>query len=207
MATMLAAVLVGAAAGGSGDAMMGGIALGQGIAMQQLINFTRSEESEADRVGIGYLAECRLRHRARMPAFFEEMGRRMRASATAVRWTCCARTRSRASASPRRAPAPRSTSAARSPNRNLYRWMRERVRVLSADPSPTMTAYYARLRDRRALSDAERYGEALAQLRQNQPAGAVGDAALAAGRLSGDDDAVRRARRGAAWPPASRTKR
>jgi predicted Zn-dependent protease len=52
---------------------------------------------------------------------------------------------------------------------NLYRWMRERLRVLSADPSTNMTAYYGRLRDRRALSDAERYGEALAQLRENQP--------------------------------------
>jgi predicted Zn-dependent protease len=56
---------------------------------------------------------------------------------------------------------------------NQYRWMRERLRVLSADPSTKMTAYYGRLRDRRALSDAERYGEALAQLRESQPVPAV----------------------------------
>jgi predicted Zn-dependent protease len=72
---MLAAILVGAAAGGDGQAMMGGIAMGQGMALQQSMNFTRMEEAEADRVGIGYLADAGF-NAAAMPAFFEEMARR-----------------------------------------------------------------------------------------------------------------------------------
>ena len=55
-AAMLAAILIGAAAGADGQAIEGAIAMSQGIAMQQIINFTRSEEAEADRVGIGLLA-------------------------------------------------------------------------------------------------------------------------------------------------------
>ena len=41
---------------GSPDVTPGLVALAQGAAMQQQINFTRMEEHEADRVGIGYLA-------------------------------------------------------------------------------------------------------------------------------------------------------
>ena len=55
IAAMLGAVLIGAITG-SGDAIPGLIAMSQGAAMQQQINFTRMEEQEADRVGIGYLA-------------------------------------------------------------------------------------------------------------------------------------------------------
>ncbi len=74
MAAVLAAVLVGAATG-SGDATMGAIAMAQGAAAQQQINFTRSNEYEADRVGIGYLAAAGFEPRA-MPDFFDTMGRR-----------------------------------------------------------------------------------------------------------------------------------
>ena len=171
IATMLAAVLVGAAAGGSGDAMMGGIALGQGIAMQQVMNFTRSEEAEADRVGIGYLASASF-NTAAMPAFFEKMGRQEGVSDSSPLDLLRSHpvTRERVAETRARAAQYVGNKVTES---NLYRWMRERVRVLSADPATNMTAYYGRLRDRRTLSDAERYGEALAQLRQNQPAGAV----------------------------------
>jgi predicted Zn-dependent protease len=170
MATMLAAILVGAA-GGNGQAMMGGLALGQGIALQQVMNFTRSEEAEADRVGIGYLASAGF-NTAAMPAFFEEMGRREGVSDNGpldllrshpVTRERIAETRTRAA----------QYAGGKVTESNLYRWMRERVRVESADAAANMTVYYARLRDRRPLSDAERYGEALAQLRQHQPAEAV----------------------------------
>jgi beta-barrel assembly-enhancing protease len=50
----------------------------------------------------------------------------------------------------------------------LFQWMRERLRVLVAPGDKDMTVYYAQLRDRRALTDPERYGEALAQTRANQ---------------------------------------
>jgi predicted Zn-dependent protease len=171
VAAMLAAVLVGAASGGGGNAMMGGIALGQSIAMQQVMNFTRSEEAEADRVGIGYLANAGF-NTAAMPAFFEEMGRREGISDSGpldllrshpVTRERIAETRARAA----------QYAGGKVTESNLYRWMRERLRVVAADTATNTTVYYSRLRDRRTLSDAERYGEALAQLRQGQPATAV----------------------------------
>ena len=54
-AAILAAILIGAI-GGGGRRMEGAIAAAQGLAVQQQINFTRDNEYEADRVGIGFLA-------------------------------------------------------------------------------------------------------------------------------------------------------
>src|SRR5690606_39132668 len=73
LAGMLGAVLVGAATGNA-DAIPGILAIGQGTAMQQQINFTRMEEHEADRVGIGYLAAAGFDPNG-MAAFFETMMR------------------------------------------------------------------------------------------------------------------------------------
>lgn len=56
MAAMLGALLIGALGGGGGDAMVGGMVAAQGLAAQSQIDFSRSEEEEADRVGITYLA-------------------------------------------------------------------------------------------------------------------------------------------------------
>ena len=55
-ATILGAILIGVLAGGSGQAMEGMVAAAEGAAIQQQINFTRAQEYEADRVGIGFLA-------------------------------------------------------------------------------------------------------------------------------------------------------
>src|SRR5689334_19862077 len=74
VAAILAAILVGAATGSS-DATMGGVAMAQGAAMQQQINFTRANENEADRVGMGFLAAAGFDPYG-MPDFFETMGRR-----------------------------------------------------------------------------------------------------------------------------------
>jgi beta-barrel assembly-enhancing protease len=74
-AAILAAILIGAASGGGGDVMAGAIAAAQSAAAQQQINFTRANEYEADRVGIGFLASAGFDPTA-MPAFFETMGRR-----------------------------------------------------------------------------------------------------------------------------------
>ena len=62
-------------AGGGGDAMQGAIAIAQGAAAQQQVNFTRANEYEADRVGIGFLAAAGFDPQA-MPSFFETMCRR-----------------------------------------------------------------------------------------------------------------------------------
>jgi len=56
LAAMLGTILLGALGGGGGQAIEGGIMASQGLAAQQQIDFTRSEEEEADRVGMQYLA-------------------------------------------------------------------------------------------------------------------------------------------------------
>ena len=72
-ALMLGAMILGAA-GGSGDAVQAGIAVAQGTAAQQQINFTRSNEYEADRIGIRALAEAGFDPNG-MASFFEVMSR------------------------------------------------------------------------------------------------------------------------------------
>src|SRR3954471_735519 len=74
LAAILASILLGAATGSS-DAALGGISMAQGAAMQQQINFTRGNESEADRVGMGFLAAAGFDPYG-MPDFFETIGRR-----------------------------------------------------------------------------------------------------------------------------------
>jgi len=72
-AAMLGAILLGAV-GGSGDVITGAIATAQGIAAQQQINFTRANEYEADRVGVGVLAAAGFDPMG-MPDFFETLAR------------------------------------------------------------------------------------------------------------------------------------
>ncbi len=74
MATMIAAVLLGAATDSS-DAVQGAIMAGQAGAMQRQINFTRANEREADRIGIETLASAGFDPSA-MATFFEKLGRR-----------------------------------------------------------------------------------------------------------------------------------
>ncbi|MFT3905328.1 MAG: M48 family metalloprotease [Steroidobacteraceae bacterium] len=164
-AALLAALLIGAATGAGGDAMMGAVAMSQGMAMQQSINFTRSEEAEADRVGITLLAGAGFDTTA-MANFFETMGRSEGVSDAGpldllrshpVTRERIAEARARAAQYPRVQPAD-------SPS---YELMRERVRVLSATASSPATRYYAALQKQRKLSTAERYGQALAELQEN----------------------------------------
>lgn len=78
-AVLLAALALGAAAGGSvGLAAAIG---GQAALLQDQINFTRGNEQEADRVGMQLLAKSDFDPRA-MPSFFERMGRSGQAYAT-----------------------------------------------------------------------------------------------------------------------------
>ncbi|MDE2218778.1 MAG: M48 family metalloprotease [Gammaproteobacteria bacterium] len=171
-AAMLAAVLIGAASGAGGQAMEGAIAMSQGIALQQSMNFTRGEEEEADRVGIGLLAGAGFNTMA-MADFFESMGRREGLSELAGPLDMLRNhpvTRDRIAEARTRA-----AQFAKNPVNEsiLYPWMRERLRVLVAPADRDMTVYYAQLRDRRPLTDPERYGEALAQTRANQAGAAA----------------------------------
>ena len=76
---LLASIILGATVGG--DAAMAAAATGQAALIQNQINFTRSNEKEADRVGINTLAEANFDTHA-MPIFFERMGRKNRAYAS-----------------------------------------------------------------------------------------------------------------------------
>ena len=76
IAALLAAIAV-AAAGGNSDAVGGTLMLGSGLMAQDQINFTRSQEYEADRVGIEYLHNADF-DPSGMVSFFETMQRRQR---------------------------------------------------------------------------------------------------------------------------------
>ncbi|MEJ2299172.1 MAG: M48 family metalloprotease [Woeseiaceae bacterium] len=77
-AMMLGAIIM-AAAGGSGDAVQGAMAVAQGTALQQQINFTRANEYEADRVGIAALADAGFDPYG-MASFFDILGRQQTAA-------------------------------------------------------------------------------------------------------------------------------
>lgn len=78
-AILLASVILGATVGG--DAAIAAAATGQAALIQNQINFTRSNEKEADRLGINTLAAANFDTHA-MPVFFERMGRKNRAYAS-----------------------------------------------------------------------------------------------------------------------------
>jgi len=167
-AAMLAAVLLGAASGAGGGAMEGAIAMSQGVALQQSMNFTRNEEIEADRIGIGLLGEAGFNAQA-MANFFDSMGRQHSLEETAGPFDMLRNhpvTRDRIAEARTRA-----AQYAHNPVNEsiLYDWMKERLRVLVAPTNKDMTVFYAQKRERRPLSDAERYGEALAQMRAGKP--------------------------------------
>jgi len=164
MATILAAILVGAATGSS-DAAMGGISMAQGAAMQQSINFTRSNENEADRVGMGFLSAAGFDPYG-MPDFFETMGRRAGLSASSSRNAIpeilqshpittnrIAESRSRAAFYKDLKPTAESVS---------YSLTRERLRVLTTPPDQNVRRYYEDRRKNQDQTVGERYGEALA---------------------------------------------
>jgi predicted Zn-dependent protease len=171
-AALLAAILVGAVGGVSSDVTMGTMAAAQGMAAQAGINYTRENEYEADRIGIGVLAAAGYDPHA-MPAFFDTMFRRTQLGpdhvpemlrthpVTSAR---IAESKDRANQYPPVAPA----------NSVSYELIRERVRVLSAPPGTDMREYYAALGKNEAdLSPAQEYGRALAAMIAGQPRDAI----------------------------------
>lgn len=160
-AALLAAILIGMATGSS-DAAQAGIAIAQGTAMQQQINFTRANEYEADRIGIGLLASAGFDPNA-MPDFFETLGRRTGLAGIGVPELLRTHpvTSNRIAESRDRAAQLRPAIAVQT---QTWSFFRERVRVLGGPMQGDLRGYYAALADTRALSPAQRYGEALAQL-------------------------------------------
>jgi predicted Zn-dependent protease len=170
-AAVLAAILIGAA-GGSSDATMGAITAAQNMAAQAGINFTRENEYEADRIGIGVLAAAGFDPNA-MPAFFDTMFRRTQLAPDRVPELLRTHpvTSNRIAESKDRAlQYPPVT-----PKDSLsYSLMKERIRVLLVSRSGDPREYYKAIGQNEAdLTLAQVYGRALAQLYGGDAPGAV----------------------------------
>ena len=163
MAAMLAALVLGAASDMSSDAMQGVITASQALAAQRQINFTRSNEHEADRVGIELLSGAGFDPHG-MSSFFEKLGRRYGGSSQYVPELLqthpvtserVAEARDRA----RQLPATSHTSSL------TYALTKSRLVALNAaTPEAALAAFRSK-----ADSDApeDRYGLALASMRMS----------------------------------------
>ncbi len=169
-AAMLAAILIGAA--GGGDAAMAGVAAAQSLSIQQRISFTRANETEADRVGLGILARSGFDPQG-MPAYFETMSRHAGGSETnipemlrthPVTSTRIAETKERAA----------QLDVKPEPDSMSYALTRERLRVLSTPPGEDAREYYAAIIGNEPdATSAQVYGRALALMLSGQAAKAV----------------------------------
>ena len=161
-AVMLGAIIV-AAAGGGGDAVQGAVAVAQGTAVQQRINFTRSNEYEADRIGIAALAEAGFDPYG-MASFFEVLSRMQTTSPEMrapeflrthpVTTARIAEARSRARAYP----------AVHSEDSKSYGIARMRT-IVSRFDTPEEAVAHFEVRDYDNESEIERYGRAVAYQR------------------------------------------
>ncbi len=160
-AIMLGAMLAGAA-GAGGDAIQGAIAVAQGTAAQQQINFTRSNEYEADRIGISALADSGF-DPGGMASFFEVISRTTRPVESRipeflrshpVSTARIAEARNRARAYPK---------VQRDDTRN-YGIARARLMANGQETDEDAVALFE-TRDYEQQSDAAKYGRAVAYLR------------------------------------------
>ena len=160
-AAVLAAILIGVTTGMPADVLLGTVTAAQGLAAQQQISFTRTNESEADRVGMTILANSGFDPNG-MPAFFWTLQQRYGAASAAipdllrthpVTTERIAETRDRADQYERRIVAD-STS---------YGLIRERMRVQSLPPESNFRDLYADAANADLpSSDARHYGRAIA---------------------------------------------
>ena len=163
LAAMLAALVLGAASDMSSDAMTGVVTASQALAQQRQINFTRSNEHEADRVGIELLSGAGFDPYG-MSSFFEKLGRRYGGSSQYVPELLQTHpvTSDRVAEARDRARQLPSISHASS---LTYTLTKARLVALNA---ATPEAAFAAFRDKRD-SDApeDRYGLALASMRMS----------------------------------------
>ena len=160
MAIMLGAILA-AVAGADGDAVQGAIAVAQGTAAQQQINFTRSNEYEADRVGIEALASAGFDPQG-MASFFEVISR----SNTPMEYRTPEFLRTHPVSSARIAESrnrARSYPAVHTNDTVNYGIARARILVASQDTPEEAVRYFER-EPYEYQSDVERYGRAIAYL-------------------------------------------
>ena len=210
----------------SGDAGMAAIASIQGLALQRQIDYTRSNESEADRIGMRTLARSGYDVDA-MASMFERMQAvsrvnqgtererlpdylrthpvtttriseaRQRAEQYAGRNSVVATTSTPDTVLTERIKVPDGNVAAPAPGRPsnpllpvnlqmpsmhpgagdpvIFGWARERMRVLSANTTRQAINEYEAMRRAEPLTDAQRYGLALARMRAGEAARAANE--------------------------------
>jgi len=160
-AAMLAAILVGAAAGSS-DAAMAGIAAAQTLSLQQQMTFSRANEIEADRVGMGVLAQSGFDPEG-MPSFFDTMSRRAGGNESQIPAIVRSHpiTTERIAESKSRAV---QYSSPRYVDSVGYTLTRERLRVLMTPAGENAAQYYEAVTKRNAdtPATARTYGQAVA---------------------------------------------
>lgn len=161
-AIMLGAVLAGVAGAGS-DVLQAGIAVAQGTAAQQQINFTRANEYEADRIGIAALADAGFDPYG-MASFFEVMSRQTTTAPDErapefllthpVSTARIAEARNRA----------RSYPLVRSDDSISYNIAKTRLTIARMDTANEAVAYFEK-RSFENQNDTERYGRSQAYFR------------------------------------------
>ena len=202
---MLGAIVVAQSAGGnsSDDAAQAAMVSAMGLMQQRQIDYTRSNEHEADRLGIQSLARTGYDPMA-IADFFGKLQQRSRANGAnyygteapeflmthPVTITRISEAKDRARLIAGTAP---STLAAPSTSNNpllpqglqvggaalkyggtgRFELARERLRALSADTARDAVQEYERLAKTSKLDTAQRYGKAIAHLRANEPAPAI----------------------------------
>lgn len=205
---MLGAIAVAQSAGGnsSDDAAMAAMASAQGLLAQRQIDYTRSNEAEADRLGIQTLARSGY-----APAAMASMFTRMQAVSRVnkggdrertpdylrthpVTTTRISESKARAETLAAERPAiragsdivaenplipsslrPRAGASAPTTDTQPFQWARERIRVFSANTPDDAIREYERMRDAGKLNDAQRYGLAVARLRNGDYAKAAAE--------------------------------
>jgi len=171
-AAMLAAIILGAAAHGNPDGMEGAVLAAQSAAIQHQINYTRSQEFEADRIGIGTMAAAGYDPLG-MATMFDELNKNSPAPdrVKAVEFLIdhplnaerVAEARNRAE----------QIGRIRHEDTLSYLLMRERLRSLVGNPE-SARQYYANVKKNGGSLDIEqRYGNAVADIAARVPGAAI----------------------------------
>ncbi len=203
MLAMLGAIIAAQQAGGtsSGDATQAAVLGGMGLLQQRQIDYTRDNESEADRIGIRAMARGGYNPEG-MADFFEKLQSVIRVNqgdernrtpgylqTHPITLTRISEARERAASIEQNAPIATmrtannpllpigmqivSTGARARGNSGDFGWARERLRVLSANTPAHAIREYQQMRANKPLDDTQRYGLAFAQQQTGDEAGAL----------------------------------
>jgi beta-barrel assembly-enhancing protease len=172
-AAMLAAILLGATAGRNNpSAMEGGILAAESAGIQHQINYTRSQEFEADRIGIGTMASAGYDPLG-MATMFEELDRnspdpsRVKAIEFLIDHPLSAE---RVAEARNRA---QQIGRIHHADSLTYTLMRERLRALVGNPQVTRDYYASLIKNGAGDNIEDRYGLAVTQLLLKNPKVAI----------------------------------